>query len=256
MTAAVERSRNAGTPTKSPVVIVGGTGGVGSALARACLADGHAVHLIASNERRLAEAATQSGVTTAAADVGDAAALSAAVHAGIVDGKLAGLAYAVGSIDLKPLKRVVAEDFERSYRLNVVGAAMAAKAAAEALAAARGAIVLFSSVAAAHGFPQHSIIAAAKGAVEALTRSLAAELAPAVRVNCVALSLTRTPLAQPLLANEAMARAIAAAHPLQRLGEAEDAAGLAAFLLSDRAAWITGQVFAVDGGRSTVRTKS
>jgi NAD(P)-dependent dehydrogenase (short-subunit alcohol dehydrogenase family) len=95
----------------------------------------------------------------------------------------------------------------------------------------------------------------AKGAVEGLTRALAAELAPKVRVNAVAPSLTKTPLARALTASDAMAQGIAALHPMARLGEPEDIAEAAAFLLSPAASWITGQVIGVDGGRSTLRTK-
>jgi NAD(P)-dependent dehydrogenase (short-subunit alcohol dehydrogenase family) len=110
-------------------------------------------------------------------------------------------------------------------------------------------------VAVAQGFASHASVGMAKGAVEGLARSLAAELAPKVRVNVVAPSLTRTPLARALTANEGMASGIAAMHALQRLGEAEDIAAAAAFLVSSESAWITGQVLGVDGGRSTLRTK-
>ena len=95
----------------------------------------------------------------------------------------------------------------------------------------------------------------AKGAVNGLTLALAAELAPRVRVNAIAPSVTRTPLADGVLSNEQMAAAIAAAHALQRLGQPEDLAALAAFLVSSESGWITGQVISVDGGRSTLRTK-
>ncbi len=116
-------------------------------------------------------------------------------------------------------------------------------------------MVLFSTVAVAQGFSNHASIGMAKGAVEGLMLSLAAELAPKVRVNCVAPSLTKTPLAQALTSNEQMAGAIAGLHALQRLGEPEDIAAAAAFLLSPEASWITGQVIGVDGGRSMLRTK-
>ena len=141
-----------------------------------------------------------------------------------------------------------------AFALNTIGPAMAARAAAGALRQGSG-IVLFSTVAARQGFANHVAIAAAKGGVEALCLSLAAELAPRLRVNCIAPSLTRTPLAARLTGNEAMAKAIAALHPIQRLGEADDAAALAALLLSDEAGWIKGQVIGVAGGRSTLRTK-
>ena len=134
-------------------------------------------------------------------------------------------------------------------------AALAVAAAAESLRAAQGSVVLFSSVAARAGFANHAVISAAKGAVEGLVVALAAELAPSVRVNAVAPSLTRTRMAEGLTSHEPTARAVAAAHPIPRLGEADDAAALAAFLLSPDAGWITGQVLAVDGGRSTVRSK-
>jgi NAD(P)-dependent dehydrogenase (short-subunit alcohol dehydrogenase family) len=117
-------------------------------------------------------------------------------------------------------------------------------------------ILLFSTVAVQQGFAAHASVAMAKGAVEGLTRSLAAELAPKIRVNAIAPSLTKTQLTQSLTRNETTAQAIAALHPLQRLGEVDDIAGLAAFLLGADAGWITGQVIGVDGGRSTLRTKA
>ncbi|MEM6492230.1 MAG: SDR family oxidoreductase, partial [Pseudomonadota bacterium] len=125
-----------------------------------------------------------------------------------------------------------------------------------ALVDAQGAVVLFSTVAAAQGFANHSVIAPAKAAIEGLARSLAAEWAPHVRLNVVAPSLTRTPMAAFMTDNPQMAKAIGALHPLPRLGEAEDIAAIAAFLLSEQATWITGQTIGVDGGRSTVRHKN
>ena len=113
-----------------------------------------------------------------------------------------------------------------------------------------GSIVLLSTVAAQRGVTNHSIIASAKAAVEGLTVSLAAEFAPNIRVNCVALSLTNSKIAQPLLKNSALAQVIAKAHPLKRIGEGKDGAALAKFLVTDESSWVTGQVIAVDGGRS------
>jgi NAD(P)-dependent dehydrogenase (short-subunit alcohol dehydrogenase family) len=186
----------------------------------------------------------------------DPASLRAAVQEAAAGGEgLGGLAYCVGSIVLKPLKRATPEDFLEAFRLNALGAALAVQAAEPFLRQARGAVVFFSTVAVGSGFSNHAVTAAAKGAVEALTRSLAADLAPDVRVNCVAPSLLNTPMARALTANEAVARSIAQLHPLARLGEADDAAALAAFLLGEEAGWITGQVVGVDGGRGTVRVK-
>lgn len=237
-----------------PVVIVGATGAIGGAVARRTAGRGGALHLIGRDEARLAALARDLGATHAVADVMDEAALTRAVQA--AGPAIGGLAYCVGSIALKPLRRTTVEDFVSAFRLNCVSAALAVAAAADGLRACPGSgVVLFSTVAARSGFPNHAAISSAKGAVEGLTVALAAELAPHVRVNCVAPSLTRSAIAAPLLANEAMAKALAAQHPIPRLGEGEDAGSLAAFLLSDEAGWITGQVFAVDGGRSTVRSK-
>jgi NAD(P)-dependent dehydrogenase (short-subunit alcohol dehydrogenase family) len=189
-------------------------------------------------------------------DVMDGPALTAAIAAaGDPEEGIGGLAYCVGSIVLKPLKRAREEEFVEAFRLNSVGAALAVQAAEPALRRGKGSVVLFSTIAAGSGFTHHVVTAAAKGATEALTRSMAADLAPDVRVNCIAPSLLRTPLAPSLTENEAVAKSIAQLHPIPRLGEAQDAAGLAAFLLGPESGWITGQVIAVDGGRSSLRVK-
>ncbi len=234
----------------APVIVIGAAGGIGRALARRLAASGRRLHLIARDPSAL----DVPGATRAAADVLDHAALRAAVaEAGP---RASGLAYCVGSITLKPLKRATEADFLDAYRLNVIGAAMAVAAAQDALRAVPGSsVVLFSSIAARAGFASHAVIGAAKAGVEGLMLALAAELAPAVRVNAVAPSLTRTKIAEGMTSNEAMARAIAAQHPIPRLGEPDDAAAAAAFLLSADSGWITGQVLAADGGRSSVRTK-
>jgi len=113
-------------------------------------------------------------------------------------------------------------------------------------------IVLFSTVAVQKGMPFHSSIGGAKGAIEGLTKSLAAEFAPTIRVNCIAPSLTETPLAVKLLRNDKQREAAEARHPLKAIGEAKDIADMAAFLISDKAKWISGQIMAVDGGMSTL----
>jgi NAD(P)-dependent dehydrogenase (short-subunit alcohol dehydrogenase family) len=242
-----------------PVLVFGATGGIGAALSRRLRTRGAAPFLVARDPGRLEALASElGGAPFRPADALDAAALRAAVAA--AGPVLAGLAFCVGSIPLKPLARTTEADFLDAFRLNTVAAAMAVQAAAPALAAggrecgAPG-VVLFSSIAARAGFPNHAVIAAAKAGVEGLALSLAAELAPAVRVNCVAPSLTRTRIAEPLTKSPQMADAIAKLHPIPRLGEGEDPAALADFLLSDAAGWITGQVIGVDGGRSTVRVK-
>lgn len=239
----------------APIIVIGATGGIGEALVRRLAAADTPLHLIARNRERLAPLAESVGASAAVADVLDDGALTQAVAAADMGNGIAGLAYCVGSIAIRPLRTTSAGDFLDAYRLNVLGAVTALKAAERGLKAARGAVVLFSTVAVEQGFPNHTVIATAKGAVAALGRALAAEWAPHVRVNVVAPSLTRTPLAQALVASEQLAQGIAAMHPLPRLGEAEDQAAAAAFLLSAEAAWITGQTLGVDGGRSTLRNK-
>ena len=241
----------------APVLILGGSGGVGSALARRLAAQGTRTHLLARKRESLeAVAAKVGGADISTVDVTDAASLREVLaRAAEGEGGIAGLAYCVGSIDLKPLKRATEDDFLEAFRLNAVGAALAVQAAEPALRRGRGSVVLFSTVAVAAGFPNHTVTAAAKGATEALTRSLGADLAPDVRVNCIAPSLLKTPLAHSLTGNEVMARSLAQLHPIPRLGEAEDAAAVAAFLLGPDSGWITGQVIPLDGGRSTLRVK-
>ena len=238
------------------IIIFGGAGGIGSAIARWLAARGDRLHLVGRDPARLAAIAREVDAPSSLADVTDPAAIAAAVAAAAQDGGLAGLVYAVGTINLKPIGALTEADFERDWRVNALGAALALKAAAPSLKQVEGSsVVLFSTVAVRQGLAAHASVSMAKGAVEGLTLALAAELAPKVRVNCIAPSLTRTPLADALTRNEALAKAVAETHALRRLGEAEDIAGLAAFLLGPDAAWITGQVIGVDGGRSTLHTK-
>lgn len=237
------------------VIIYGGAGGVGAATARLLVAEGQGVHLVGRDAAKLAAVAAPLHASTSVADVTDPAAF-ARVMAEAGDG-VRGLVYAAGTINLKPVGRLTVQDFEQDFRVNALGAVLAVQAALPALKAAEGtaSIVLFSTVAVAQGFTAHASVAMAKGAIEGLTLALAAELAPKVRVNAIAPSLTRTPLAKALTSNEQMATAIAQMHALQRLGEPEDVAELAAFLTGPKAGWITGQIIGVDGGRSSLRTK-
>ncbi|WP_276496194.1 SDR family NAD(P)-dependent oxidoreductase [Pontibacter litorisediminis] len=168
---------------------------------------------------------------------------------------LHGLVYCPGSIKLKPFERLQVEDFRNDLELNVLGAVQVLKAVVPLLKKADGAsVVLFSTVAAQLGMPFHTSIATAKAAVQGLTVALAAEYATThIRFNAVAPSLTDTPLAQSLLSTPEKVEASAKRHPLGRVGQPQDMANAALFLLSDDAAWMTGQTLHVDGGMSTVK---
>jgi NAD(P)-dependent dehydrogenase (short-subunit alcohol dehydrogenase family) len=167
-----------------------------------------------------------------------------------------GLVYCPGSIQLRPFNRLAPEAFLADFEVNVLGAVRAIQACLPGLKRAdtTSSIVLFSTVAVRTGMPFHASIASAKGAIEGLTRSLAAELAPKIRVNAVAPSLTDTPLAQALLSDDNKRAAAAQRHPLKRFGTPQDVAAAAVFLLDDASSWITGQVLAVDGGLGALRT--
>jgi len=168
--------------------------------------------------------------------------------------ELAGLIYCPGSINLKRFETIKPIDFETDYKLQVIGAIKVIQAVLPRLKKAENpAIILFSTVAVQSGLSYHSQVAASKGAIEGLTKALAAELAPKIRVNCIAPSLTDTPLAAPLLNNETKREANALRHPLKRIGTTTDIANMATFLLSEKASWITGQILHVDGGMSTLK---
>lgn len=167
---------------------------------------------------------------------------------------LNGIVYCPGAIQLKPFARIATHDFIQDYNLQVVGAVKIIQASLPALKNSGAAsIVLFSSVAAQLGLNFHTQVAASKGAIEGLTKALSAELAPNIRVNCIAPSLTNTPLAANLLNTEQKVEANALRHPLKRVGKAEDISEMACFLLSNKASWITGQILQVDGGMSSVK---
>jgi len=169
--------------------------------------------------------------------------------------RLDGLVYFPGSITLKPFHRLTAEDFLHDLHINFLSVANVIQQALPALKNSDSAsIVMFSTVAVAQGMAFHASIAAAKAAVEGLVKSLAAELAPKIRVNAIAPSLTDTPLASMLLGNETKKEAAAKRHPLQSIGDPEHIAQLVAFLLSEKSAFMTGQILRPDGGLSSVRT--
>jgi NAD(P)-dependent dehydrogenase (short-subunit alcohol dehydrogenase family) len=167
---------------------------------------------------------------------------------------LDGVVYCPGSINLKPFARIKPEDFTNDFNLQVGGLIKVLQAAQPLLKKSEHAsVVVFSTVAVQVGLPFHTQVSASKGAIEGLTKALSAEWAPSIRVNCIAPSLTDTPLAAQLLNTEEKKSANALRHPLKKIGTATDIANMAAFLLSEKASWITGQVMHVDGGMSTVK---
>ncbi|MBK6264256.1 SDR family oxidoreductase [Marivirga sp. S37H4] len=169
--------------------------------------------------------------------------------------ELHGLVYCPGTINLKPFQRLKDEDFIRDFTINTLGAAKVIQKALKNLKAANGSsIVLFSTVAANSGLPFHASIAAAKGALQGLGLSLAAELAASkIRVNMIAPGLTDTPLAGNLLSTDEKKEASNKRHPLGRYGKPEDIARLAIFLLNSDSSWMTAQVIGLDGGMGNIR---
>jgi len=167
---------------------------------------------------------------------------------------LDGMVYCPGSIHLRNFERIKPEDFVKDYQLQVIGAIKTLQSVINLLKKSQEAsVIFFSTVAVQLGMPFHSLVSTNKGAIEGLTKALAAEYAPKIRINCIAPSLTDTPLASSLLNNEQKREASAQRHPLKRIGTPEDIANMAVFLLSENASWITGQIFSVDGGLSTLK---
>lgn len=234
------------------VLIFGATGVTGEALARRLYAQKRAIHLTGRDTEPLTQLASELGVRYTVCDVLDPEQIRSAVTDATEEGPLGGLAYCVGSIVMQPFRRLDPAILNEAFALNVTGAALAVQAASDALRKGRGSVVLFGSVAGERGFSNHAVIGTVKAAVTGLSRSLAAELSPSVRVNCIAPSLSDTKMGKVVTGDPKIAENVAKMHPLRRLGTGDDLAAAAAFLLSEDAGWITGQVIGVDGGRSSL----
>lgn len=235
------------------VLIVGGSGGIGSALAKLLVKDGAAVTIAARDEQRLAHIANEINVRTLALDARDADAVKAAVGG---CGTISGVVNCAGSMLLKPAHLTKPDEFEEVFRANATTAFNVVRAAAPAMRGG-GSIVLVSSCAARTGLANHEAIAAAKAAVEGLTRSTAATYASwNVRVNAVAPGLVRSPLTERITSSEAALAASTALHPLGRIGAPGDVARCIRFLLDPVNDWITGEIIAVDGGLAPLRGRA
>jgi len=230
---------------KKNILIIGGSSGIGRALV-GLLAPTHNIYVASRGNESL----DNTGVTHLSFDV-----LNDALDVTALPEQLDGFVYCPGSINLRPFRGLKPETFQQDFEINVVGAVKSLQAVLPLLQKSPAAsLVFFSTVAVQTGMPFHASVASAKGAIEGLTRSLAAEYAPKFRVNCIAPSLTQTPLADKFLNNEAKLEKAQARHPLQQVGSAENVAQMAAFLLGEESQWMTGQILHVDGGIGDLKT--
>ena len=232
-------------------LIFGATGSIGSSLAEKLFNEKKNCHLIGRNEEELKRIANKLNFSFSVCDVLKLDFTKKLLEE-LSDTDILGIAYCIGSIDLKPLRLTKGSDFVSSYVLNLVAVTDIIRDFQDNLKKNNASIVLFSTVAAKKGFINHSIISSAKSGVEGLTVALAAELAPNIRVNCIAPSLSKSKMAKTVIKNSKIEESIAKLHPLKRIGEGIDAANLANFLLSKNSSWITGQIIGVDGGRATI----
>jgi NAD(P)-dependent dehydrogenase (short-subunit alcohol dehydrogenase family) len=226
-------------------LVVGGGSGIGEKVVEKLTLAGHQVF---AASRNIADANLPPGVEPIVFNVMEDDSLE-----GLPD-VLDGLVYCPGSINLKPFHRIKAADFQAEWELNFMGAVKVTQQVLGLLKKSENpSVVYFSTVAVQLGLPFHSSISASKGAIEGLTRSLAAEYAPKIRFNAIAPSLTDTPLAASLLSNDKKREANAERNPLKLIGEAQDIANMCSFLLSQESRWMTGQILAVDGGMGSIR---
>lgn len=227
------------------ILIIGGNSGIGLEIVKQLVDAGDTVHAASRSDSELQKFSQVKCQNYEATDPGAELDLPE---------KLDGLVYCPGTINLKPFHRFSDEEFQNDIEVNYLGAVRAIRAALDSLKKAeKASIVLFSTVAVQTGLPFHSSISGAKGALEGLARALAAELSPDIRVNCLALSLTDTPLASNLLSSEDKRKASEERHPLKRVGDPVEVAKAATFLLGPDSGFITGQVLQIDGGISTLK---
>lgn len=225
------------------ILLIGGSYGIGLAIAKELQFENN-VYIASRSNENLADVKATHIAFDATTDTIDTSQLPAVID---------GLVYCPGSINLRPFKGLKPEAFETDLQINFISLVKVIQSVLpNLLASEQASIVTFSSVAATMGMPFHTSVAASKGAIEGFAKALAAEYAPKIRVNVIAPSLTDTPLADKFLNNETKQEKSAERHPLKRFGKPEDSAQMATFLLSDKSSWISGQIFHVDGGMSSL----
>ena len=240
-----QRKAQRGEFILSNYVVVGGSKGIGLGIVQRIAKAGHSILVLSRTAEQLQDV---DNVTHVSIDV-----TQDEIPRDLLPTEISGLAYCPGSINLGSFRSLKPETYRNDFELNVVGAVRVVQAAHKALKTATpSSVLLFSTVAVGQGLPMHASIAASKGAVEGLTRTLAAEFSPEIRVNCIAPALTDTPLTERFFADESKATALAAKYPLARTGTVDDIAAMGYFLLTD-GGWITGQTIGIDGGMSIVR---
>ena len=227
------------------ILIIGGSSGIGLALAE-LLSSRNSVYVASRSSESLSQLKVNHIAYDATSDELDVSQLP---------DNLYGFVYCPGSINLRPFKGLKTEAFINDFELNVIGAVNALKSVLNLLnASGNASVVFFSTVAVQTGMPFHSSVAASKGAIEGLTRSLAAEFAPKIRVNAIAPSLVDTPLASKFLNNELKLEKANERHPMGRVGNAQEIAKATAFLLGEESGWMTGNIVQLDGGIGNLKT--
>jgi len=229
------------------ILLIGGSYGIGLAIAKELNTENNLFIASRTNENL-----SELNITHLPFD-----ALTDTLDTTILPAVIDGLVYCPGSINLRPFRGLKPEAFEADLQINFISLIKVIQTVLPNLIASeQSSIVLFSSVAASMGMPFHTSVAAAKGAIEGFAKALAAEYAPKIRVNVIAPSLTDTPLADKFLNSDEKREKSAQRHPLKRFGTSTDLAQMASFLLSDKSSWISGQIFHVDGGMSTLLVNS
>jgi NAD(P)-dependent dehydrogenase (short-subunit alcohol dehydrogenase family) len=223
------------------ILLVGGSHGIGFEIARA-LHEQFTVYVASRTNDELGNLDVNYISFDATTDTLNESELPEEIH---------GFVYCPGSINLKPFKMLSLDTFKEDMELNFFSMVNVVKTIMPKMAESSS-MVFFSTVAVSTGMPFHTSVAAAKGAIEGFSKSLAAEYAPKVRVNTIAPSLVDTPLAKRLLNNDKKRDLMNQRHPLKRVGEAKDIANLACFLLKNESSWVTGQSIGIDGGISTL----